>query len=222
MTLKEFSEQSKPRERAMSKGLDSLSDIELIAIIIGSGTKSNSALGIANDIISYLGSIAFITYDTLKCLNIKGLGKVKMLCIASCFELARRINSNKVESTHLDSSIKLYNYLLPRFFGLEKERFIIVLLDKRMKLVYSSFIDSENRSKINLSFNKLFKICTNVSAYYAVIAHNHPSNVAIPSKDDDETTSAIKVSLRLIDIILLDHLIVSDSGFFSYKDNGKI
>ncbi|HBD06299.1 MAG TPA: hypothetical protein DCY93_02690 [Firmicutes bacterium] len=223
MSIKDLSENSKPRERALSLGIESLSDIELLAIIIGSGTKDASAIALASDVLNTASSLYNLSRIPLQSLSVKGIGRVKKLVLSAIFEICRRVQSEQnSEYAKYDNSQKIYEAIYPRFYGLMKERFMVILLDRKYDKVYEGFIDTGKNQKITLSFHELFKLCTTVSAPFAIIIHNHPSGINKPSSDDDETTEAIKVSLKIIDVKLLDHLIVTDSGYYSYKDNKKI
>ncbi len=222
MTIKQLDENSRPRERAELYGLKALSDIELLAIIIKSGGKGKSAIAIANELISYIGSVKDLSYENIKCMNIKGFGKVKKLEVASCFELARRINSLSEKKNSIFTSLEAYSFFLPHFLNSQSEKFMIVLLDRKHKVIYQNFVESYNKKEVSLSFHKLFKVCTNVIAPYVILAHNHPSGICLPSLDDDETTRAIKISLQLLDVKLLDHLIITDEEFYSYSDHKRL
>lgn len=222
MALKDLPPTDRPRERAARLGLCSLTDVELLALLIGSGYREYSAIGLANRLLEKSGSLGNLARLAPEHFGLKGLGPVRSTLIAAAFELGRRAAVSPAAAPEEVGSSRFFIRYHHRFYGLFHERFLLILLDRNLQPLVDNFVDSDNRSRLAISFARLLKLAASVEAPYAVVMHNHPSGDSTPSAADDEATSAVGEALRLIEVELFDHLVVTESGYYSYRDRGRL
>ena len=211
--IKDLDISSRPREKAMHFGLDKLSDVELLAVIIGSGTKGNNAIDIAYAIISSFGglnNLKNISYQQL--LPIKGISKITALKLSCVFKLLDKVNNNEIMLNIDEKTIfKKYSYIT----DFDTEVVIILILNRSKQLIFEKtlFIGSEN--KVILSLRQIIKevLINNGSNFYLI--HNHPNGVSKPSLEDIELTNEIAKESKKIGINLIDHFIITKEGICS-------
>ncbi len=208
----------RPREKAFHYGADRLSDHELIAILIGSGTVDCSALDIAYKMLSdHKGLLNLVQKPFSDLLHFKGIGKSKAVKIIAAFEIAKRFNSLKSINEDLPvSSNEIYERYKYHVTGVYQECLRLIILNNKRKIIHEVNLYQGNESSVNCSWRQIIQQVLIHNGKYFYIVHNHPSGNHSPSKEDIEfTTTLIKESQKL-KIKLLDHLIISDNGYFSF------
>ena len=222
MLIKEIPESERPRERLMKYGVSSLSNEELLAILLKTGSKGVSAKDLAINILKKVGSISKLkdinmhTFD-----DIKGLGIVKKIELVVLVELGKRIylENNSVRKIQYTNPEIIFNDNKYLFQGLKQEYFYVFYLDSKKNLIERKllFMGTVDRSLVHP--REVFKNAYLCSASGIVCMHNHPSGDLIPSKSDLEITKTLVEIGRIQGINVLDHLIVSDKNYFSFFDN---
>ncbi|KAF0091543.1 MAG: DNA repair protein RadC [Fusobacteria bacterium] len=221
--IKDMPKHLRPRERSMEVGINNLSDQEVLAIIIRSGYREHTAIDVSMNLLHRFGSIKNISQLTVEELcKIKGIGKDKSIMLKAAFEIGKRSKFEKIEKKQIlsskDASIVLENNLR----GLNKEHFIILMLNTKNFLlgVETVSIGSLNSSIVHP--RELFKSAINKSAAAIILAHNHPSGDATPSREDIEVTKRIKSGGQLLGIDVIDHIIIGDNSYYSFKEEKMI
>ncbi len=221
--IKEMPKHLRPRERSMDVGMNNLSDQEVLAIIIRSGYREHTAIDVSMNLLHRYGSLKNISELTVEELcKIKGIGKDKSIMLKAAFEMGRRSKFENLEKKQIlsskDASIVLENNLR----GLNKEHFIILMLNTKNFLlgVETVSIGSLNSSIVHP--RELFKSAINKSAAAIILAHNHPSGDATPSREDIEVTKRIKSGGQLLGIDVIDHIIIGDNSYYSFKEEKMI
>jgi DNA repair protein RadC len=223
LSIKELSEDDRPREKLLSLGKQNLSDAELLAIILGSGNKTQTAVQLAQYMLSQnknnINELAKLNVNELK--KFKGVGTVKAINIAATFELGRRRNdSSSDQKISIQSSKDAYQFFHARLTDLPHEEFWILILNVRKQLIKYEFIGKGGINGVLVDVRLICKSAIENNASAIVIAHNHPSGNLSPSKEDKTITEKIKQALFVFDIVLIDHLIIGDRNYFSFADEG--
>ena len=219
--IKNVPESERPRERLLSRGVSSLSAIELITVILGNGVQGNSVMDLSAKLFSKFGDLSSIgKLSVEEIIAIKGIGIAKACQIVAVFEIARRFSSGSFLKRHeLNSTKAVYNFIKPYITSRQKEHFIVVCLDSRRRFLG---VDNISIGTINQSIvhpREVFKPAINRNASFVVLVHNHPSGDVNPSLDDLTTTERLVDAARMIGIPIVDHVIVSDDGYLSLRDN---
>jgi DNA repair protein RadC len=224
-SIKSWAEDDRPREKFMLKGRNALSDAEIIAIIIGSGTKSISAVELAQQLLAStnnnLTDIFRLTLHDLVKFN--GIGEAKAISLLAAFELSRRrekqMSGVKIQLT---SSSDVYRYMRHHFESLQHEEFHIVFLNRANDVIGSKQISVGGFSGTVADGKVIFKTALEKGAQAIILAHNHPSGQLKPSDADKSLTKRLVEFGKYIDLPILDHLIFTDNGYFSFSDHGVI
>ena len=227
MSLKitEWAVEDRPREKLIRKGTDSLSDAELLAILISSGTREKSAvdlgrelLGIANNNLNSLGKL---TIADLKKLH--GIGTARAVTIAAALELGRRRKLSEVpEVPQIRCSKDVADIFQPLLSDLMHEEFWLLFLNRSNKVINRMKLSQGGISGTVTDVRMMMKKAIEYLASGIIVCHNHPSGNLTPSESDTRITQKIKETGNLMDIQLLDHLIISDKDYFSFADNGML
>lgn len=223
MSIKNWKEDDRPREKFYLKGKSSVSDSELLAILIGMGNKEESALDIAKKILldnqNSLQKIAQLSVKEL--MKYRGLGVAKAITIAAALELGnRKLAEPRNEIKSIKSSLDSFQLLQPFFTGLKQEEFYVLFLNKALKPVKIERISIGKTDATLVDIKIITKLAIDYLASSVILSHNHPSGNINPSKADHELTEKIKKALNLFEISLIDHLIISENTYFSYADKG--
>jgi DNA repair protein RadC len=221
LTIKAWAEDDRPREKMLQKGRSALSDAELIAILIGSGSKNESAVDLSKRILqsagnnlSALGSLSL--NDLMK---FKGIGEAKAITIAAALELGRRRNSEATPILEtLNSSRSVFNYIAPQLQDLPHEEFWMITLNRANKPLGKHFLSKGGITATMVDMRLLAKQAIEQLAVGVILVHNHPSGNIQPSEQDKQLTKKVKEALSLVEISLLDHLIVANNTYFSFAD----
>lgn len=218
--IKDLPSNERPREKALTYGVESLSNSELLAIIIASGTKQKSALEIANDILASIediGNFSSLTFSTLT--DIEGISNVKAILLLSLVELNKRINTSLRRGKEFNIK-EIVSYFQSKYKGQTTESSYLVLLDKNNRLIMIRQTFSGNENSISVSQKRIIQylIDNKASSYYLV--HNHPSGNPIPSGADLTMTNNVELLALSLGFVLEDHLIFGQDSYYSIK--GKI
>ena len=223
ISIKNWAEDDRPREKLLAKGKQALSDAELIAILIASGSKNESAVQLAQRILAAyknnIHELAKLSINDLK--KFKGIGEAKAISIIAALELGRR---RKEEDIPLRDAIKTskdaYTHIAPKLIDLPHEEFWILLLSRNNKILKTEFIGRGGIAGTIADVRIIMKTAIEHLASSIVLAHNHPSGNLKASKEDIHLTGKVKQAAALFDIQVIDHIIVGDTGYYSFADEG--
>ncbi|MDR1984921.1 MAG: DNA repair protein RadC [Prevotellaceae bacterium] len=224
LKIKEWAQDDRPREKMMQHGTACLSDAELLAIIIGSGTKSETAVDVAKQLLACSNnSLGELGKKSIKdFVKIKGIGTAKAVSIAAALELGRRRRNDNNNMQSIKSSRDVFEIFQPLLGDLSHEEFWIMLLNRANKIISKHKVGQGGVFSASVDIKIIAKYATENLAAGVVILHNHPSQNLKPSKNDEKITAEIKSALNLFDIRLVDHLIVSGNAYFSFADEGLL
>lgn len=220
-----WAEEDRPREKLLLKGKSALSDAELIAILIGSGTRSLSAVDVAKIILTRaendLNQLAKFSVKDLQ--KIKGIGEAKAISIVSALELGRRRkDADFARKVQIACSNDIYQLMKPELMDLPKEEFWILLLNRANSLIKKEQVSSGGVSGTVADPKIIFKAALDQYASSVVLIHNHPSGNLKPSQADINLTTKMKEAGKLLEIPILDHIIFADTGYLSFADEGLL
>ena len=223
--IKDWSEEDRPREKMQMKGNQALTNAELIAILIGSGTKSLSAVDVAKNLLkkadNSLHTLGQFSLNHLTKVN--GIGKAKAISIAAALELGRRRkNSEDHYKPKLDDSHKVYEHIFPYFADLKHETFYLLLLDRANQVMGTEQISSGGVSGTIVDPKMIFKPALEILASSIILCHNHPSGNKKPSDNDRDLTRKLREAGELLEIKVLDHIIFADNEYYSFADEGLL
>ena len=213
----------RPREKAIRYGLDNLSDIELLAVLIGNGYKGENVIELSTHLISkYAGleNLSNIQFSELK--KNKGIKNTKALILAAVFEMHRRLSIKKLEA--IDSIIDaeyLYNKYLPLIGESGQEQMVVVVLSRNKRIIHESILFKGDEKSIYYSFDKIADLVRSYGGKYYYLIHNHPSGDFDPSQQDKIGTQYLLMKSKKAGITLLDHIIISENGYYSFQKMKK-
>ena len=223
IAIKDIPNNDRPRERLLSFGASSLSDEELLAIVLNFGTKSISVKNLSSSILSKSGGLSnlrFMNYYDL--IDINGVGKVKACILLALCELFKRMNRVAlIEGTKFTDPSVIYDYFTFRIDDFQ-EQFFVVYLDARKRIISFKllFIGTVNHSLVHP--RDIFKEAYKVNSSFLICVHNHPSGDVNPSLDDEKLTNRLVNIGNIMGIKVIDHVIVSEKEYYSFLENGKI
>lgn len=225
LNIKSWSPEDRPREKLLLKGTQALSDAELIAILIGSGTAKLSAVDVAKLILqntsNSLHELARLSVKDL--MKMKGIGEAKAITIVAALELGRRRRELEVdEKPKVNSSIDSFNLLKGDLMDLPKEEFWVLLLNRANRVIKKKRVSEGGVSGTVADPKIIFKLALEELASGIVVAHNHPSGNLNASQSDIELTRKLKEAGKFMEIQLLDHIIVAGAKYLSFADEGLI
>jgi len=222
MMIRDVNIADRPRERLLRQGAKSLSNQELLAILLRTGTKEESVLVLANRVLSTFERLHHLKHATIEeMVAIKGIGKVKAIQILAAIELGRRLSQKQNDDKYtVRSPQDAAAYLMPDMTSLSQEHFVVLFLDVKNQIIHKKtiFIGGLNASIVHP--REIFREAVKRSAASIICAHNHPSGVPTPSPEDIEVTKRIQEAGFIIGIELLDHVIIGDHQFISLKEKG--
>ena len=215
--------EDRPREKLLQRGIGALTDAELIAILLSTGTKEYSAIDLGRNILTHTGGLQQLARSRVEeLIKIKGIGKAKAVSLVAAFELGRRKAWREVQELQITQSDVAADYLIPLLSDFDQEVFHVLFLNRNNVLIAEKQIFKGGVSATVIDPKLVFKEAVNHLASSIIIAHNHPSGSLTPSRADIEITKKLSEGGKLFDIQLLDHLIVSGKGFYSFADNGML
>ncbi len=223
--IQDLSEEDRPREKFLQKGKHTLTDAELLAILLGSGYKNVSAVDLARLILQKanndLHQLGRLSAQELT--KIKGIGQAKALTIAACLELGRRRKEQeRTQQTQIKCSNDIFEYARHAFQDLTHEEFRILLLNQANKVIQNELISKGGVAGTVADPRIILKNAILYQASALILMHNHPSGNLKPSEADQQLTTRIKLACALFDVRLLDHVIFADEKYFSFADEGLI
>ncbi|MBS1599535.1 MAG: DNA repair protein RadC [Bacteroidetes bacterium] len=224
-SIKEWAKDERPREKLLSKSPIALSDSELLAILINSGTTDKSAVELSKELLrvadNNLNELAKLSVREF--MKVKGIGEAKAVSIAAALELGRRRQFMKpLEKTIVNDSREVAGYLQTMLQDFRMEVFAVVFLNRANKINHFEIISQGGITGTVADPRIILKKALEEDAVNIILCHNHPSGNLQPSHADEELTSKIKEAAKYFDIKVMDHIIVSDEGYFSFADEGII
>lgn len=226
LSIKRWAEEDRPREKMLSKGASALSDAELLAIIIGSGSSNESAVQLAQRILhsvdNNLHTLGKLSIKEL-CRDFKGIGEAKAVSISAALELGKRRGSCDIpQRAIIRSSQDAFQLIYPLLCDLPHEELWIILTNRAGKVIEKTKISQGGTTETSADLRLILKAAITGLAAGIVLCHNHPSGNLNPSSQDDQLTQRLQKTAGLMDIVLLDHIIVADNHYYSYADEGRI
>ncbi|MDR0413422.1 MAG: DNA repair protein RadC [Dysgonamonadaceae bacterium] len=225
-SLKDLPPDDQPREKLLLRGTNALSDAELLAVIINSGTKDESAVQLSQRIFHAAGNnINQLGKFSVKYLmnSFKGIGTAKAISIVAALELGKRRAMEEIpDKRKINSSRDIYECFHPLMCDLLHEEFWVLFLNRANRIIDKLKISQGGVAETIVDAKLIYKEALIRLSSGLVLCHNHPSGNIRPSVQDDQVTSKVKSGAKLLDLNLLDHVIVGDHGYFSYQDEGKL
>ncbi len=226
LAINEWNEDCRPRERLLTVGAAALSNAELLAILIHTGTPSQNAVEMMQGVLDACGGsldrLGKMSFEDLTAF--KGIGLAKAVTIMAACEFGRRrMKKPTVKDSAFDTSQKLFDELLkPLFWDLTEEECRVVLLNQSLRLISVELIGIGGLTFVSADIRKVLKLALQKNATAIVLAHNHPSGAVRPGREDDNLTRSLQEACRIMNIRLLDHLVVGGDRYYSYADEGRL
>ncbi|MCL4282051.1 MAG: DNA repair protein RadC [Flavobacteriales bacterium] len=225
LTIPEWDEGDRPRERMLAHGAKALSDAELVAVLLRSGTRDLSALDLARHLLNEAGNdlnkLAARTPAEL--MKRKGVGEAKALAIVAALELGmRRRSTGAPERERVHTSAVAHEVLRPKMADLPHEEFWVILLDRGLRVQAVQRVSIGGIHGTVADPKVIFRMALEKGASCLVLGHNHPSGQLQPSEEDIRLTRKLVEGGRMLDILVQDHLIVTSAGYYSFADNGQL
>lgn len=223
MNLKSLAEDDRPREKFLLKGKSAVSDSELLAIIMGSGNRDESAVELARRILNSVENnwhrLSQLSLQDL--MKYKGIGEAKAISIVTALEIGnRRSQQEVIERQQIGSSKDAFDILQPHLSDLPTEEFWAIFLNHQNKILYKTCLFRGGIASSVADVRVIFKTALEHFSTQIIVAHNHPAGSLKPSKEDIGITQKVKEGGQLLDIELLDHLILTQNKYYSFKDDG--
>ena len=224
-SIKQWAKDDRPREKLLLNGAHNLSDSELLAILIHNGSKEKSAVDLAKEILKLskdnLSELGKLSAKEL--MKVKGIGMAKAVAISAALELGRRRQAvGSLQKKVVTSSKDIAEYLVARLKDYRREVFAVVFLNRANKINHFEVVSEGGITGTVADPRIVLKKALEEEAVSIILCHNHPSGSLKPSRADEELTYKIKEAAKFLDIRVLDHMIVSDAGYFSFADEGLI
>jgi DNA repair protein RadC len=224
ISIKNWSEDDKPREKLAANGRETLSNAELMGILLGNGTRNKSAVDLARDIFQLanndLNQLAKLSIKDL--CQISGIGPAKAITIIAAIELGGRRKKAETTNNFIQSSYDAYSYFRPLLQDKEYEEFWVLLLNRNNKILKAEKVSDGGISYTVADPKRIYKAALENSASHLVLCHNHPSGNLEPSTSDHSLTKKLIAAAKNLDMTIIDHIIVTDRGYYSFADEGQI
>lgn len=224
-SIKQWSKDDRPREKLLTSGAENLSNSELLAILIHNGTRQKTAVDLAKEILKMgkdnLSELGKLSVKEL--MKIKGIGEAKAVTIAAALELGRRRQATApLEKSVVNSSGDIARYLQTKLKDYRHEVFAVLFLNRANKINHFEIISEGGITGTVADPRIILRKALEEDAVNIILCHNHPSGSLKPSRADEELTAKIKEAARFLDIAVMDHLIVSEDGYYSFADEGLL
>lgn len=224
-SIKDWSHDDQPREKLRDKGKDTLSDAELVAILIGSGNKDESAVALCKRILASvdnnLNELGKLSIKQL--MAFKGIGEAKAITIAAAMELGRRRQGEEVlNRKKITSSKAVFELMQPILGELPHEEFWIIYMNNSNKIIQKTQLSKGGITGTLVDIRLVLKTALEVGATSLILVHNHPSGTLKPSSADQQLTQKLKIASESLDIKVLDHLIITEKAYFSFADENMM
>lgn len=225
LKIKDWALEDRPREKLLQKGINSLSDAEIIAIILGSGTRNESAVELskkvlksANNNLNELGKLGISDLTKLK-----GIGEAKAITIIAALEIGRRRKvADIMNKKKITSSNDVFEIFQPTLGDLPHEEFWVLYLNRSNKIIDKQKISQGGIAGTVIDTKLIIKHAIEKLSSSMILCHNHPSGNRIPSANDNKITNKLKQGADLLDIAVLDHIIIANKEYYSYADEGNL
>lgn len=225
LNLKDWSEADRPREKCVAQGLSALTDAELIAILLRSGTRKETVVDLAKRVLSMSDNrLNRLSEWSLRDLQqIHGIGQTKAVTLLVAFELGRRARAEKVKDQHkMQSPMAVYEYMLPRNGHLNHEEFWVLYLNQAAVLIKADRVSQGGLTTTAVDVRLILKQALELSATGLILCHNHPSGDVMPSAHDDQLTRQLRDAAQLLNIQVTDHIVISRNSYYSYRQEGRM
>jgi len=218
MRIKDISLENRPRERLQRQGSQVLSDAELLAIVLKTGSKEENVVDMSNRLISKYGIDNLSKCSIKELQEIKGIGNAKACQIIALFEFNKRHNFSKQKGKPIKSAKDVFEYCSPKLAGADKEHFMMLHLDARNRVVKDEVISIGTLTGTITHPREIFKAAIKESAYAVILVHNHPSGDPTPSEEDKAMTERLMNAGEILGIKMLDHVIIGKDDWYSLKE----
>ena len=227
LSINKWAEEDRPREKLMRLGPSALSNAELLAILIGSGSQDESAVDLMKRVLAdcdnNLNTLGKKTIAELTDGSYKGMGPAKAVTILAACELGKRRQAEKAEERkQLNSATAIYEYMHPRMQDLSEEEAWVLLMNQNFKLIKAVQLSHGGITETAVDIRVIIKNALLCNATVVALCHNHPSGNARPSGDDDRITQKLKKACEVMRLYMLDHLIITDGLYYSYSEEGRL
>lgn len=221
--IKELPILERPREKAIRYGLNSLSDVELLTLLISKGYKGVNALEIATNLFITFNGLKNLAHAPIKELEkVKGIKEAKALNLAAIFELSKRLEiKNNEDTSQTINSLYLYNKYKSMLRGSNQETLIIIILSTKSQILHEKVLYIGTESNMIYSYKDIWRELLNYHAKYFYLIHNHPGGKSTPSREDIAFTSEINLEANRLKVKLLDHIIIGNDGYYSFAEEKK-
>ncbi|MDP2161805.1 MAG: DNA repair protein RadC [Flavobacterium sp.] len=224
-SIKYWAEDDKPREKLALKGRTALSDAELLAILIGSGSRNESAVELSKKILASvqnnLNALGKMSIKQL--MAFKGIGEAKAISIIAATELSRRRKSEQaIELSKITSSKVVFDIMQPIIGELPHEEFWVLFLNNSNKVIRKEQLSKGGITGTVVDIRLILKLALEHNALSIILSHNHPSGKLLPSESDIEITQRLKLAARQLELSVIDHIIVTENGYYSFADEGVL
>lgn len=223
-TIKDLDISDRPREKMISEGYESLTDDELLAIIISTGTRKKNVVDLSKEILTNFSYEELLEIEVDELVKIDGIKEAKATKIVASLQLGRRISERVIKRKikTITSSEDVYAYLKEGLIFKKKEHFLAILLDNKNVIISTETISIGDLSSTIVNPREVFKPAVKKSAKSIILAHNHPSGNPAPSMEDYNITRRLVEAGDILDIRVLDHLVIARDGYYSFKREGNI
>ncbi len=222
MKIKELCMDERPREKMLAKGTDALSNVELLAIMLRTGTGRMNVIDVARELLKNadgkLNGISSMSVDRL--CDIEGIGRTKAVTLAAAFELGRRCAAESIIDTRtsISSAATVFRMMLPLLKGIDHEECWILYLNRANYLITKEKVSVGGMDSTTLDSRTIVRKAIEKKAVGIIVVHNHPSGSALPGQADIQATRMLSSALKTCDISLLDHVIIAESSYYSFSD----
>ena len=224
LSINRWAEEDRPREKMMSKGAQALTNAELLAILIGSGSGDDSAVSLMQKVLASYGDsldrVGRLSVEEL--CHFKGIGPAKAITILAACELGRRRAVEQPERRQVRSAAQVYDYFYPLMRDLAVEEFHVLLLNQSATIIDSVRIGVGGLTETAVDVRVILREALLKRATALILCHNHPSGNLRPSTHDDRLTRQVQEAAKLLNLNLADHVIFTDNGYYSYADEGRL
>lgn len=226
-TMKDLPAQERPYEKCIQHGAESLSNAELLAVILRTGTGGHTALELAYELLQRFcknGSLSNLQkLGTAQLCTIKGIGQIKAIQIQCVLEFARRLSkSSKEKGIQFHNSGSVAEYYMEELRHCDQEQVLLLMLNVKGRLLAEQMVSKGTVSQSVISPREIFMEALKHNAVYIILLHNHPSGEATPSQEDYQLTKRVESAGHLIGIELIDHIIIGDHSYYSFQEAGKL
>jgi DNA repair protein RadC len=215
MRIKDIPFENRPRERLKENGVKVLSDAELLAVILQKGTSHENVIDMSNRLLSKYNDLSLCNLNEL--MSIPGVGEAKAMQIMALFEFSKRIGSKDIRSKSMKCAEDVYQYAQTKIIDPNKEQFILLVLDSKNQVTKSEIISIGTLNSALIHPREIFKVAIRENANSVILVHNHPSGDPTPSNEDKLITMKLKEAGELLGIEILDHIIVGNGNWHSFK-----